>query len=357
MPSKVKSVLQVISTLTVIIIAIWYLTQQFSSIESKLNQVVAADIPKLKETLGKNAERTDSIRDDVNTITYKINDLETQSVEFDKIETNVDLLTQKIDESISQLEQGSGQNTKEVKVLSKKIDNLSRQYVKFLKLAEDKITVSIPPKWLDSLPYRKGTLFAVGISPQTGKLLTAQQNAVEQALANMEKMLERKTISAVSFTIRSAGKSPPTSFEELSDQFREQMTNAINELMVDFRVESYWVDPAGFVYALISLPIEDRIQDSQFGLLIEALKLTYLSVTEAATDDFEKNLQIELKTPAMDSTSTHEGDFISYVVKEGDNLSTIAEKNNMSFNELLRVNNLSTQSVLYPDQVLLIRDK
>jgi hypothetical protein len=357
MPSKLKGVLQVIGTLAVIIIAIWYLTQQFSSIESKLNQVVAADIPTLKETLGKNAEKTDSIRTDVNTITYKINDLETQSVEFDKIETNVDLLTQKIDESISQLEQESGQNTKEVKVLSKKIDNLSRQYVKFLKLAEDKITVSIPPKWLDSLPYRKGTLFAVGISPQRGKLLTAQQNAVEQALANMEKMLERKTISAVSFTIRSAGKSPPTSFEELSDQFRTQMTNAINELMVDFRVESYWADPAGFVYALISLPIEDRIQDSQFGLLIETLKLTYLSVTEAATDDFEKNLQIELKTSATDSTSKHEGDVIRYIVKEGDNLSTIAEKNNMSFNELLRLNNLSAQSILYPDQVLFIRDK
>jgi hypothetical protein len=298
MPSKVKSALQIIGTLTVIIIAIWYLTQQFSSIEAKLNQVVAADIPKLKETLGKNAERTDSIKADVNTITHKINDLETQSAELNRIEDTVDMLTKKIDEKllggIIQLEQESGKNTEEVKVLSKKIDNLSKQYIKFLKLSEDKITVSIPPKWLDSLPYRKGTLFAVGISPQTGKLPTAQQNAVEQALANMERMLERKTIAAVAFTIRSAGKSPPTSFEALSTQFRKQMTNAINELMIDFRVESYWVDPAGFVYALISLPIEDRINDSQFGLLIETLKLTYLSVTEAATDDFEKNLQIEL---------------------------------------------------------------
>lgn len=294
MPSKVKGIFQVIGVVTVIIVAIWYLTQQFTSIETKLTQVVATDIPKLKETLGKNADRADSIRADVNTITHKINDLETQSSEFDKIETNVDLLTQKIDEGISQLEQESGQNTKEVQVLSKKIDSLSRQYIKFLKLAEDKITVSIPPKWLDALPYRKGTLFSVGISPQTGKLPKAQQNAVEQALSNMERMLERKTISAVSFTIRSAGKSPPTSFEELSEQFREQMTNAINELMVDFSVESYWVDPAGFVYALISLPIEDRINDSQFGLLIETLKLTYLSVTEAVTDDFEENLRIEL---------------------------------------------------------------
>jgi hypothetical protein len=361
MPLKVKGILQVIGIVTVIIVAIWYLTQQFTSIETKLTQVVSTDIPKLKETLGKNAERADSIRADVNTITRKIDGLETQSAEFDRIETTVDLLSKKMDdellEGISQLEQESDNNTEEVKVLSKKIDNLSKQYIKFLKLAEDKITVSIPPKWLDSLPYRKGTLFAVGISPQTGKLQTAQQNAVEQALSNMERMLERKTISAVSFTIRSAGKSPPTSFEELSKQFREQMTNAINELMVDFSVESYWVDPAGFVYALIALPIEDRINDSQFGLLIETLKQTYLSVTKAAIDDFEKNLQIELKTPAVDSISEHEGDVFPYIVKEGDNLSIIAEKNNMSFNELLKLNNLSAQSILYPDQILLLREK
>ncbi len=332
MPSRIKGFFQVIGVVTVIISAIWYLTQQFNSIETKLNQVVASDIPQLRETLGKNAEKTDSIRVDINTITHKMDGLETRSAEFDRIEKTVDLLT-------------------------KKIDNLSMQYVKFLKLAEDRITVSVPPKWLDSLPYREGTVFSVGISSQTGKLRTAQQNAVEQALSNMKKMLERKTISAVAFTIRSAGKSPPTSFEELSEQFREQMTNAINELMVDFRVESYWVDPAGFVYALISLPVEERIKDSQFGLLIETLKLTHLSVKEAVADDFKKNLQIELKTSAMDSTSKQKGDLVPYIIKEGDNLSTIAEKNNMSFNELLRLNNLSTHSILYPDQVLLIREK
>lgn len=332
MPSRIKGVFQVVGAVTVIISAIWYLTQQFSSIEAKLNQVVASDIPKLKETLGENAEKTDRIGVDISTITNKIEGLETRSAEFDRMETTVDLLT-------------------------KKIDNLSMQYVKFLKLSEDRITVSIPPKWLDSLPYREGTVFSVGISSQTGKLPTAQQNAVRQALSNMKKMLERKTISAVAFTIRSAGKSPPTSFEELSEQFREQMTTAINELMIDFRVESYWVDPAGFVYALISLPVEERIKDSQFGLLIETLKLTHLSVKEAVADDFKKNLQIELKTSAMDSTSKQKGDLVPYIIKEGDNLSTIAEKNNMSFNELLRLNNLSTHSILYPDQVLLIRKK
>jgi len=332
MPSRIKGVFQVVGAVTVIISAIWYLTQQFSSIEAKLNQVVASDIPKLKETLGENAEKTDRIGVDISTITNKIEGLETRSAEFDRMETTVDLLT-------------------------KKIDNLSMQYVKFLKLSEDRITVSIPPKWLDSLPYREGTVFSVGISSQTGKLPTAQQNAVRQALSNMKKMLERKTISAVAFTIRAAGKSPPTSFEELSEQFREQMTKAINELMIDFRVESYWVDPAGFVYALISLPVEERIKDSQFGLLIETLKLTHLSVKEAVADDFKKNLQIELKTSAMDSTSKQKGDLVPYIIKEGDNLSTIAEKNNMSFNELLRLNNLSTHSILYPDQVLLIRKK
>jgi hypothetical protein len=337
MPSKVKGILKIAGAGVVIIISLWYLTQQFTAIQTKLNQVVTADIPKLKKTVGQNVQRTDSIRADVNTIAHKINE---------------ELL-----EGISQLEQESGKNTEEVKALSKKIDNLSKQYVKFLKLSEDKITVSIPPKWLDSLPYREGTVFSVGISSQTGKLPTAQQNAVEQALSNMKKMLERKTISAVAFTIRSAGKSPPTSFEELSEQFKEQMTNAINELMVDFRVESYWVDPAGFVYALISLPMEERIKDSQFGLLIEALKLTHLSMTEAVADDFKKNLQIELKASAMDLTSKQEGDVIPYIVKEGDSLSVIAEKNNMSFSELLRLNNLSTRSIIYPDQVLLIREK
>jgi hypothetical protein len=298
MPVKIKGILQVIGVVTVVILALWYLTQQFASIETKLTQVVAADIPIIKETLGINSERTDIIKADVSSISHKINDLETRGKAFDKIETNVELITKKIDEEliegISQLEKESGQNAQEVKALSKKIDTLSRQYVKFLKLSEDKITVSIPPKWLDALPYREGTVFSVGISPQTGKLPTAQQNAVTQALSNMERMLERKTISAVAFTIRSAGKSPPTKFKELSKQFKEQMTDAINELMVDFSVESYWVDPAGFVYALISLPIEDRINDSQFGMLIETLKLTYLSVTEAVTDDFERNLQIEL---------------------------------------------------------------
>ena len=95
-------------------------------------------------------------------------------------------------------------------------------------------------------------------------------------------------------TVRAADKTPPATFEELSKQLRQQITEAINELLLDFRVESYWIDPAGFVYSLISLPIEDRIEGSRFGMLIETLKLTHLSITEAMQQDFKDNLQVEL---------------------------------------------------------------
>jgi Tfp pilus assembly protein PilE len=298
MSTKIKTLLQVTIGIAVILAALWYLAYQFSSIETKLNQVVKADIPKLKNTLEKNAEMTDTLQTDMHNLTQELNDLGDQVETVKNIETNVDLLSKKINEEliagISQLEQESVHNTKEVQELAQKIDNLSRQYVKFLKLSEDKITVSIPPKWVDALPYRDGTVFSVGISPSTKELQKSQKRAVEQALTAMTTLLERKTFNAVAYTIRSAGKTPPTQFEELSEQFKGQITEAINELLLDFRVESYWVDPAGYVYALISLPIEDRIQGSQFSMLIETLKLTQLSVTEALKQDFEKHLQIEL---------------------------------------------------------------
>jgi hypothetical protein len=298
MSTKIKTILQVTVGIAIILTALWYLAHQFSSIETQLNQVVKADIPKLKDTLEKNAEKTDTLQTDMHSLTQELNDLGDQVETVKNIETNMELLSKKINEEliagISQLEQESVNNTKEVQELSQKIDNLSRQYVKFLKLSEDKITVSIPPKWVDTLPYRDGTVFSVGISPSTKELQSSQKRAVEQALSAMTTLLERKTFNAVAYTIRSAGKTPPTHFEELSEQFKVQITGAINELLLDFRVESYWVDPAGYVYALISLPIEDRIQGSQFSMLIETLKLTQLSVTEALKQDFEKHLQIEL---------------------------------------------------------------
>jgi hypothetical protein len=298
MSNKIKSILQVTGGIAVMVTALWYLAHQFASIETKLNQVVQGDIPKIQDTLEKNAEMTDVLQTDMHSLTQELNDLGDQVETIKQIETNMDLLTKKINEEliagISQLEQESVHNTKEVQELAQKIDNLSRQYVKFLKLSEDKITVSIPPKWVDELPYRDGTVFSVGISPSTKELQRSQKRAVEQALTNMTTLLERKTFNAVAYTIRSAGKTPPTHFEELSQQFKGQITEAINELLLDFRVESYWVDPAGYVYTLISLPIEDRIKGSQFAMLIETLKLTQLSVTEALKQDFEKHLQIEL---------------------------------------------------------------
>ena len=48
MPAKIKGILKVIGVVTVVILALWYLTQQFDSIEKKLTQVVAADIPTIK---------------------------------------------------------------------------------------------------------------------------------------------------------------------------------------------------------------------------------------------------------------------------------------------------------------------
>ena len=298
MSTKIKTILQVTCGTAVIVTVLWYLAHQFASIETRLNQVVKADIPKLKDTLEKNTAMTDTLQTDLDNLTQELSDLGEQVETVKNIETNVELLSKKIDEEliagISQLEQESIHNTKEVKELAQKIDTLSRQYVKFLKLSEDTITVSIPPKWVDELPYRDGTVFSVGISRSTKELQGSQKRAVEQALTTMTTLLERKTFNAVAYTIRSAGKTPPTHFEELSEQFKGQITEAINEVLLDFRVESYWVDPAGYVYALISLPIEDKIKESQLAMLIETLKLTQLSVTEALKQDFEKHLQIEL---------------------------------------------------------------
>ena len=48
---------------------------------------------------------------------------------------------------------------------------------------------------------------------------------------------------------------------------------------------------------------------------------------------------------------------VSYRVKEGDNLFSIARNNNMEYGDLIRLNDLSPESVIYPNQVLRIRAK
>ncbi len=298
MADKIKLILQLIGGIALILLTLWYFTNQFSFIGEKLNKVASVDIPEIKNTLDKNSERADLIKTDMNIISQRINTLGDQAASVNRIETNIDLLSRKInDELISGIDQygkGSKQNIAELKKLANKIDRLSRQYVKFLKLAEDKIIVSVPPKWIDELPYRKGTIFAVGISPSASELNKAQQIAADQARSGMAMMIERKTFNALGNTIKSAGKSPPESLDELSLQFRQKLSEVVNELLIDTRIENYWVDPAGYVYALISLPIEYRIAGSKFGVLIETLKLTHQSFTEVVMQDFRNQLKLEL---------------------------------------------------------------
>ena len=298
MSDKTKFIIQLLGGISLIIGALWYLANQFASIDTQLNKVVLVDIPEIKNTLGKNSERSDKISADMYDLTKKTTDLGDQAESVSKIETNLELLTQKINDEllseINQFEKERKRNIKEVRTLSQKIDSLSSQYVKFLKLSKDKIIVSIPPKWVDELPRRDGKVFAVGISPSTKKLRRAQQMAVEQASSNLAEMLERKTVNAIVHTIQSSGNLPPKNFEELSNEFKAQITEAVNEFIVDTCVESYWIDPTGYVYALVSLPVENRIGGSKLGMLIEALKLTHQSITEALKQDFEKQLKVEL---------------------------------------------------------------
>ena len=46
---------------------------------------------------------------------------------------------------------------------------------------------------------------------------------------------------------------------------------------------------------------------------------------------------------------------VSYKVKEGDNLHNIARDNGMNYRDLIRLNKLNPESVIHPNQVLLIR--
>jgi hypothetical protein len=294
----IKFIIQLLSGITIIVGTLWYLAGQFTSIDVQLTQVISTDIPKIKNDLESNYEKTEQIRTNMDNIARTIDALGDQSESIDKIEINMNLLSDKIDDEIisemNQLELERDRNIKEVEILSRKIDNLSIQYVKFLKLSKDKITVSIPPKWVDELPCRDGMIFNVGVSPSTKRINEAQQLAVKQARSHMEIILKRKTINAIGSTIEAAGKLPPSAFDELSEQFKEQVNEAISELMRYSKIESYWVDPAGYIYALVSLPVKNIIEGSKFGVLIETLELTYHSSTEALTQDFKHQLKVEL---------------------------------------------------------------
>ncbi len=272
--STIKGILKLLAGAAVILGSVGYLAYRLASIETRVEQAVDVDIPGMQETLKGSALKTDKISSDVDTIARRIND--------------------ELMRDIEQLSRESKKSAEETKELSHKIDTLARQYVSFLKLAEDKITVSVPPRWVDELPRRDGTIFSMGISTASGKLNKAQQSAVEQALGAMSTLLERKTFSAVGYTIRSAGRKPPATFEELSPDFKKNISGAIRELLDNFQIESYWVDPAGYVYALISLPLKEVMENSQLAMLMETLKLTQLSITDALKDDFKKNLQLEL---------------------------------------------------------------
>jgi len=272
--STIKGALKVLAGAAFLLAAVGYLAYQLSSLETTVGQVVAVDIPRMQDTLKESALKTDKITTDVDTIARRINE--------------------ELMRDLEQLSSESKQSAEETKALSQKIDTLSRQYVHFLKLAEDKITVSIPPRWVDELPRRDGTVFSVGISPLGGKLNKAQQAAVERALAGMAQTIERKTFSAVESTIRSAGRKPPATFDKLSPEFKKNVAAAIDEFLADFEIENYWVDPAGYVYALVSLPVQEEMENSQLGMLMETLKLTQLSISDALKKDFQKNLQLEL---------------------------------------------------------------
>lgn len=298
MPGKIKTIIQLLGGGILILGTLGYVASQFVSINSKLHQMVSSDIPKLTTTLEKNSEKSDNIKVTMDGITNRINSFVDQTESIKKIESDVGLLIKRIyDEVISeinQLEKESEQNLNEVKNLTQKVDNLSLQYVKFLKLSDDKITVSVPPKWIDELPKRNGTLYSIGVSPSATKLTKAQHDAEEQARSHLSTLFERKTIKAVGRIIEAAGKAPPKNVEDLSAQFREQLTKAINELLVDSQIESYWIDPAGYVYALVSFPLEQGIEGSKFGMLIETLKLMHKSITGVFMQDFERQLKVEL---------------------------------------------------------------
>lgn len=70
------------------------------------------------------------------------------------------------------------------------------------------------------------------------------------------------------------------------------------------------------------------------------------------------NLQKCDVTPFDDQFFESQGrSIVSYKVKEGDNLYSIAREKKMNYRDLIRLNKLNPGSVIYPNQVLLVRDR
>ncbi len=142
--SATRGLFKALAGTAIILGAVGYLAYRLSSIETRVEQAVDVDIPGMQETLKDSSLKTDKITTDVDTIARRINE--------------------ELMGKIEQLGRESTQSAEKTKELSEKIDTLASQYVRFLKLAEDKITVSVPPRWVDELPRRDGTIFSMGIS-------------------------------------------------------------------------------------------------------------------------------------------------------------------------------------------------
>jgi len=284
MSSKTKRIIQFIVGIVLILAVLCYLAIQFASINTKLKQVVSTDIPIIKNRLKRGSTATEKMEADMDTLTGNIASWGDYKESIKEIKRNIDFLTKKINDELIPEMKGKKQNVEVIKTLAQKIDKLSKQYVIFLKLAEDKIVVSIPPKWVDELPHREGTIFAIGIGPKNNKLTTAQERAGKQARSNMAMMLRSKTLDAVRNTIESAGKTSPNGLKELSPEFKQEINKAVDKFLLESQIESYWVDPNGHVYALVSLPIEKYLKRSNLGTLIETLRLTKQSFTGALID-------------------------------------------------------------------------
>ena len=94
--------------------------------------------------------------------------------------------------------------------------------------------------------------------------------------------------------IEAGGQIYPNAFDELSGPFHNQVNAAVDTWMANSRMESYWIDPAGYVYALLSLPVNNIIGSSNFNVLIETLKQAQQSSTETQAQDFINQLKTEL---------------------------------------------------------------
>ena len=256
MSSKTKRLIQFIVGIVFILAVLCYLAIQFASINTKLKQVVSTDIPIIKNRLMSGSTATEEIEANVKTLTGNFATWENYKESIREIERNIEILTKKINDELIPKSNGKKQNVEAIKILAHKIDKLSKQYVRFLKLAEDKIVVSIPPKWVDELPRREGTIFAIGIGPKNNKLTTAQQRADEQASSNMAMMLRSKTLDAVRHTIESAGKTPPNGLKELSTEFKEEINEVVEEFLRFEFLERYvnCETPFSFIHQWIQNP-------------------------------------------------------------------------------------------------------